>query len=102
MASMKVSILNTRRHIPELNCMSPIYAREIPNEKLVTIIRAGFVVVDAADLQPIGLDNNGTTPKKITKAAPAPHSNPASGPAAASPSSPAGGSPVSGGGGGHA
>ena len=90
---MKVSILNIRRHIPELNCMSPVYATEVPHEKLVSIIRNGFVVVDAADLTPIGLDATGEAPKKITAApaaaTPVGGSSPSGSPAA--PSGPAGG-----------
>lgn len=92
---MKVSILNIRRHIPELNCMSPVYATEVPHEKLVSIIRNGFVVVDAADLTPIGLDATGEAPKKITAApaaaTPAAGSSPSGSPAAPAPSGPAGG-----------
>ena len=86
---MKVSILNIRRHIPELNCMSPVYATEVPHEKLVSIIRNGFVVVDAADLTPIGLDATGEAPKKITAApaaaSPVGGSSPSGSPAAPSP-----------------
>lgn len=86
---MKVSILNIRRHIPELNCMSPVYATEVPHEKLVSIIRNGFVVVDAADLTPIGLDATGEAPKKITAApaaaAPVGGSSPSGSPAAPAP-----------------
>ena len=69
MAKMKVSILNSRRSIPELNCISPVYAREIDTKKIATIIRSGFIVVDAADLTPIGLEQDGITPKKLAAAA---------------------------------
>lgn len=69
MAKIKVSILDTRKHIPELNCMSPIYAREIEDKKVAIIIRSGFTVVDASDLAPYGLDPTGEMPKKITRIA---------------------------------
>nr|DAN31277.1 MAG TPA: hypothetical protein [Caudoviricetes sp.] len=69
MAKIKVSILDTRKHIPELNCMSPVYAREIEDKKVAIIIRSGFTVVDASDLAPYGLDPTGEMPKKITRIA---------------------------------
>ena len=69
MAKIKVSILDTRKHIPELNCMSPVFAREIEDKKVAIIIRSGFTVVDASDLAPYGLDATGETPKKITRIA---------------------------------
>lgn len=69
MAKIKVSILDTRKHIPELNCMSPVYAREIEDKKVAIIIRSGFTVVDASDLAPYGLDATGEMPKKITRIA---------------------------------
>lgn len=69
MAKIKVSILDTRKHIPELNCMSPVYAREIEDKKVAIIIRSGFTVVDASDLTPYGLDPTGEMPKKITRIA---------------------------------
>ena len=69
MAKIKVSILDTRKHIPELNCMSPVYAREVEDKKVAIIIRSGFTVVDASDLAPYGLDATGEMPKKITRIA---------------------------------
>lgn len=68
MAKMKVSILDVRRRIPELNCFSPVYNVEVEDKRLTSIIRAGFTVVDAADLTKIYVDVDGVTPKKMVKA----------------------------------
>lgn len=73
MAKMKVSILDVRRRIPELNCFSPVYNVEVEDKRLTSIIRAGFTVVDAADLTKIYVDVDGVTPKKmVTTGGPAP------------------------------
>lgn len=74
MAKMKVSILDVRRRIPELNCFSPVYNVEVEDKRLTSIIRAGFTVVDAADLTKIYVDVDGVTPKKMvtSPAGPAP------------------------------
>lgn len=87
MAKKKVSIISPiRRALPWLNCMSPVHAREIEEKTLVPIIRAGFVVVDAADpTKVIGLDPTGEAikvfePKKPTaQAAQAPSGSPQGG-----------------------
>lgn len=79
MAKIKVSILDTRKHIPELNCMSPVFAREIEDKKVAIIIRSGFTVVDAADLTPYGLDPTGEMPKKMTKTTTPPPAAPPAG-----------------------
>ena len=69
MAKMKVSILDVRRRIPELNCFSPVYNVEVEDKRLTSIIRAGFTVVDAADLTKIYVDVDGVTPKKMVTTA---------------------------------
>ena len=71
MAKMKVSIISPiRRSLPTLGCMSPVYNREFEEENLLPVVRAGFVVVDAADLTPIGIDS--TDVNKIKKLTPKP------------------------------
>ena len=71
MAKMKVSIISPiRRSLPTLGCMSPVYNREFEEENLLPVVRAGFVVVDAADLTPIGIDS--TNVNKIKKLTPKP------------------------------
>ena len=71
MAKMKVSIISPiRRSLPTLGCMSPVYNREFEEENLLPVVRAGFVVVDAADLTPIGIDP--TDVNKIKKLTPKP------------------------------
>ena len=71
MAKMKVSIISPiRRSLPTLGCMSPQYNREFEEENLLPVVRAGFVVVDAADLTPIGIDP--TDVNKIKKLTPKP------------------------------
>ena len=87
MAKMKVSILDVRRRIPELNCFSPVYNVEVEDKRLTSIIRAGFTVVDAADLTKIYVDVDGVTPKKMVTAA----GGPAPVPPAGSPGTAGGG-----------
>ena len=71
MAKMKVSIISPiRRSLPTLGCMSPVYNREFEEENLLPVVRAGFVVVDAADLTPYGIDP--TDVNKIKKLDPKP------------------------------
>ena len=71
MAKMKVSIISPiRRSLPTLGCMSPVYNREFEEENLLPVVRAGFVVVDATDLTPIGIDP--TDVNKIKKLTPKP------------------------------
>lgn len=99
MANMKVSILNVRKILPELGGITtPVYSREIPEELLVPIIRRGLVVVDAADLTPIGLDETGERPKKLTPATTsgAPSPGPASSTVSPGPTGSSGGSGPSG------
>ena len=71
MAKKKVSIISPiRRSLPTLGCMSPVYNREFEEENLLPVIRAGFVVLDAADLTPYGIDP--TDVNKIKKLDPKP------------------------------
>ena len=71
MAKKKVSIISPiRRSLPTLGCMSPQYNREFEEENLLPVIRAGFVVLDAADLTPYGIDS--TNVNKIKKLDPKP------------------------------
>ena len=71
MAKKKVSIISPiRRSLPTLGCMSPVYNREFEEENLLPVIRAGFVVLDAADLTPYGIDP--TDVNKIKKLEPKP------------------------------
>lgn len=71
MAKKKVSIISPiRRSLPTLGCMSPVYNREFEEENLLPVVRAGFVVVDAADLTPYGIDP--TDVNKIKKLDPKP------------------------------
>lgn len=95
MAKKKVSIISPiRRALPWLNCMSPVHAREIEEKTLVPIIRAGFVVVDAADpTKVIGLDPTGEAIKVVEPKKPAAAQAPGGTP-------PQGGAPKSGVGGG--
>lgn len=91
MAKMKVSILDVRRRIPELNCFSPVYNVEVEDKRLTSIIRAGFTVVDAADLTKIYVDVDGVTPKKMVKAPAGPAGGAAPTPSPGSPKPPSGG-----------
>lgn len=109
MAKVKVSILSPiRRKLPSLGCMTPVYNREFEEDNLLPVVRAGFVVVDAADLTPYGVDP--TDVNKIKKVAPKKAAQ-SSGPApqggapsqggpkpGASPAAPQGGTPQAGGG----
>lgn len=71
MAKKKVSIISPiRRSLPTLGCMSPQYNREFEEENLLPVVRAGFVVLDAADLTPYGIDS--TNVNKIKKLDPKP------------------------------
>ena len=71
MAKKKVSIISPiRRSLPTLGCMSPQYNREFEEENLLPVVRAGFVVLDAADLTPYGIDS--TNVNKIKKLEPKP------------------------------
>lgn len=91
MAKMKVSILDVRRRIPELNCFSPVYNVEVEDKRLTSIIRAGFTVVDAADLTKIYVDVDGVTPKKMVKASSGSDGGSAPTPPSGSPTPPSGG-----------
>lgn len=79
MAKVKVSILSPiRRKLPSLGCMTPVYNREFEEDNLLPVVRAGFVVVDAADLTPYGVDPTDVnkikkvTPKKAVQSGPGP------------------------------
>lgn len=106
MAKVKVSILSPiRRKLPSLGCMTPVYNREFEEDNLLPVVRAGFVVVDAADLTPYGVDPTDVNkikkvaPKKAVQSGPAPGAPSQGGPKpGASPAAPQGGTPQAGGG----
>ena len=92
MAKKKVSIISPiRRSLPTLGCMSPQYNREFEEENLLPVIRAGFVVLDAADLTPYGIDS--TNVNKIKKLDPKPKGGGGGTPPTPKPPSGGGGTP---------